>query len=53
MTTPAMPNRSKKLSATPTSVANATNAAINSHERRLLEATWSYRARVPELSRYC
>src|SRR5438067_1654716 len=49
ITTPTMPNRSRKFSATATSIANTTNAAISSADRRLLEETWSYSGSCPGL----
>src|SRR5688500_11136323 len=50
ITTPTAPNRRMKFSATATSTASTTNAAISSAERRLLEETWSYR--VADLRSY-
>ena len=49
ITTPTMPKARMKFSATATSTASRTNAAMSSAERRLLEATWSYRASDPKL----
>src|SRR5947209_5256214 len=41
-TTPAMPNCSRVVTTTPTTIAKITNAAIMSAERRRFWVTWSY-----------
>ena len=46
ITTPAMPNCSRVVTTTPTTIAKITNAAIMSAERRRFWATWSYKEKA-------